>query len=215
MATDAYRLEDAETDIATLRGQLDRLSEVLTKNDSTDPPNIPAAGLIHHSVTGFHKYASSDGSLYTTGVQTAHHAGGQTVSSAVQATISGLTLNVGAAAYVYEAWLQIASDANVNNTTGFVSMAGTATLATSPPFRGFVAVLGNAVPVTMKIQTVLGTNTPVSFTLDTVVRQYLVVIRGSFTATVAGTLTVTGAVGANQDGYVTGAQGTLRVWPDV
>src|SRR5258708_28229394 len=66
MAPDAYTLEDAETDIATLRGQVDRLSEVLTKLDSTDPPNTPAAGLIHYSIGGQHKYASSDGGYYNT-----------------------------------------------------------------------------------------------------------------------------------------------------
>src|SRR5229473_1414470 len=66
-AVDPYTLEDAERDIATLRGQADRLSEVLTKNDSTDPPNTPAAGLIHYSSAGQHKYASADGNGYNTG----------------------------------------------------------------------------------------------------------------------------------------------------
>lgn len=67
LIADPYTLEDAERDIGTLRGQADRLSEVLTKNDSTDVPNTPAAGLIHYSLAGQHKYASSDGSSYGTG----------------------------------------------------------------------------------------------------------------------------------------------------
>src|SRR5260370_20446649 len=68
MATiDPYSLEDAERDIAALRGQVDRLTEVLTKNDSTDPPTNPAAGLIHYSLGGHHKYASSDGTDYNSG----------------------------------------------------------------------------------------------------------------------------------------------------
>src|SRR5258707_12753711 len=81
MATDAYTLEDAETDIAPLRGQVDRLSEVLTKLDSTDPPNTPAAGLIHYSIGGQHKYASSDRGYYNTRRATAYSTAGQGGSS--------------------------------------------------------------------------------------------------------------------------------------
>src|SRR5258708_538881 len=99
MATDAYTLEAAETDIATLRGQVDRLSEVLTKLDSTDPPNTPAAGLIHYSIGGQHKYASSDGGYYNTGRATVYSTADQVVSSNTDVTLTSLTAVVAAGAY--------------------------------------------------------------------------------------------------------------------
>ena len=99
MATDAYRLEDVELDVATLRGQVDRLSEVLTKLDSTDPPNTPAAGVIHYSTGGQHKYASSDGGTYNTGWARARTTTDQTVNFTTDQVITGtvaLSLPVGA-----------------------------------------------------------------------------------------------------------------------
>ncbi len=89
----------AETDVANLRALQDRQSEVITKNDSTDPPNTPAAGIIHHSTAGQHKYASSDGGLYATGMS---HLFGtaipQSIVTAVgsYANISGLSCPVAA-----------------------------------------------------------------------------------------------------------------------
>jgi len=102
IATDIYPLEDAETHVATLRGQVDRLSEVITKNDSTDPPNSPAAGLIHFSASGQHKYASSDGGYYNTGWARARTTTDQTVSFTTDQVITGtvaLSLPVAAIEY--------------------------------------------------------------------------------------------------------------------
>jgi hypothetical protein len=82
-----YTLEQAETDIASLRGLVDRMSEVITKNDSTDSPTIPAAGIIHHSTAGQHKYASSDGSLYNTGRLHILVNASQTISSTTPAIV--------------------------------------------------------------------------------------------------------------------------------
>jgi hypothetical protein len=99
---DPYTLEDAERDIATLRGQVDRLTEVLTKNDSTDPPTNPAAGLIHYSLGGQHKYASADGSGYNTGRQSLFTAGTQNITSTSSVNITGLTCPVGIGTYRIE-----------------------------------------------------------------------------------------------------------------
>jgi hypothetical protein len=98
-AIEPYSLEQVELDLADLRGQVDRLSEVLTKLDSTDAPNIPAAGIIHHSMTGQHKYASSDGNYYNTGRQTLFTTGTQTIGSLTGVNITGLTCPVAAVTY--------------------------------------------------------------------------------------------------------------------
>ena len=99
MPIDPYTLEQAETDIAYLRELVDRTSEVITKNDATDPPVIPAAGLIHHSFGGHHKYASADANYYNTGRLTVFSAADQTVNSAPDITLTGLTAGVAAGTY--------------------------------------------------------------------------------------------------------------------
>ena len=47
-----YAIEDAEADIAALRGQADRLSEILALSDSTDAPGTPASGYYLFSLSG-------------------------------------------------------------------------------------------------------------------------------------------------------------------
>jgi hypothetical protein len=91
-AIEPYSLEQVELDLATLRGNVDRLSEVLTKLDSTDPPNTPAAGIIHYSIGGQHKYASADGNTYNTGRVTQIAGGTTLINSLSQITIAGLSV---------------------------------------------------------------------------------------------------------------------------
>ena len=86
MPVETYTLEQAEDDIAVLRGQSDRMSEVITKNDSTDPPNGPAAGIIHYSAGGHHKYASADTGFYNTGHVFLRTTANQTINSTSQVT---------------------------------------------------------------------------------------------------------------------------------
>src|SRR5258708_15287550 len=102
MAGEPYGLEQAETDVANLRALADRQSEVITKNDSTDPPNTPAAGLIHHSIAGSHKYASADGNGYTTGHLMLRYAGGgQVINSTSAVTPAGMSCPVAAGKTYY------------------------------------------------------------------------------------------------------------------
>ena len=126
-ATDPYTLEDAERDIATLRGQVDRLTEVLTKNDSTNPPTNPAAGLIHYSLAGHHKYASADGSDFNTGRLTLSNTAPQTINPAAVTPITGLTCPVAAnTTYEFDGILRIKQGAaNVNQNIGFTGPAAT------------------------------------------------------------------------------------------
>jgi hypothetical protein len=208
MALTPYTLSQAEQDIGTLRGQIDILDEFIQMIDATFVPN-PTGGAGLYSSSGFSKYASTDGSSYTNGVQTAHSSNnGQVVNSATPVDIGGMTLNVGAGNYVYESWLQITGDTSTY--LGYLYMGGTATFSS---FRGFVQTIGNGQPTTLKVQTTAGTNTNINFTVANAV-QYLNVIRGNFTTTVAGTFKLSGATSGG-DGFTVGNNGTLRVWPDV
>src|SRR5260370_30150293 len=127
MATiDPYSLEDAERDIAALRGQVDRLTEVLTKNDSTDPPTNPAAGLIHYSLGGHHKYASSDGTDYNSGRLTLLNTNPpQTINVTADTVINGLQATVSAnVTYAFRGILRLKQGGvNTNQTLGFTGPA--------------------------------------------------------------------------------------------
>jgi hypothetical protein len=87
MATVPYSLEQAETDIASLRGLVDRMSEVLTQSDSTDPPVAPAGGIQGYSFAGEQKYADSAGQAWNTGHCTRQITANQTISSATDVVI--------------------------------------------------------------------------------------------------------------------------------
>ena len=125
-AIDPYSLEDAERDIAALRGQVDRLTEVLTKNDSTDPPANPAAGLIHYSLGGHHKYASSDGTDYNSGRLTLLNTSPpQTISVTTDTVINGLQAPVAAGVtYAFRGILRLKQGGvNTNQKMGFTGPA--------------------------------------------------------------------------------------------
>lgn len=209
MATVPYTLEQARIDVAALRGQVDLLSEALTQNDGAITPNTPAAtAYTTYATSGYNKYVSgNDASPYATGVQTADGgAGGQNFTTTTPTPLTGLTCNLGVAAYTYEAWVQIAG---TGNTTGNCYMGGT---ATASDFRCFGMIIGNAVATTFKVQTALGTGTPLSFGIANGT-QYIIVLRGHIVTTVAGTLIVYGYSTAT--GWTTGDDCKLRVWPDV
>lgn len=90
MVATPYSLEQASADIAALRGQVDRLTEVVTFNDSVSPgPNNPAAGAILYSLGGGVKYASPDANDYNVGRLTLG-AGALTLTGSLT-TIPGLT----------------------------------------------------------------------------------------------------------------------------
>jgi hypothetical protein len=99
VATTPYSLEDAETDIATLRGLVDRLTEAVTLTDATDPPTNPATGAILYSLTGDVKYASADGGDYTTGRNSLYTTADQLVTATSGVAITGLTCPVAAGLY--------------------------------------------------------------------------------------------------------------------
>lgn len=101
-ANEQYTLEQAEDDIAILRGQVDRLSEILEQFDvaAGQVPNAPVTGYTQYSSTGQQKYLSDDANAYNTGRLTIPGpTGGQLVNSAGFAAVTGMTCPLAAITY--------------------------------------------------------------------------------------------------------------------
>jgi hypothetical protein len=95
-----YALEEAESDIATVTGALDRLGEAVPLADGPIP-NVPAAsGCVLYSAAGNLDYEGFDGNEYSTGRFTAvGPASNQAITSATPANITGLAFAVNAGVY--------------------------------------------------------------------------------------------------------------------
>ena len=84
-----YTLEQAEEDIADLRGQVDQLDEVHTQADGGLVPNTPAAGIVTFSGSSQQKYVSAaDGNAYNTGRMTAIPGSATSLTSSYQTVVS-------------------------------------------------------------------------------------------------------------------------------
>ncbi len=129
MALVPYTLEQAEEDIAVLRGLIDILNEAHAVNDITagQTPNTPTGGYTQFSSAGHQKYVSSDGSSYNTGRQTLINTVPQTINPAGVTPITGLTCLVAAnTTYEFSGILRIKQGAaNVNQNIGFTGPAAT------------------------------------------------------------------------------------------
>ena len=216
MAVEPYSLEQAELDIAFLIGKVDRLDEVLTKNDSTDAPNTPAAGLIHYSFAGQHKYASPDGGFYNTGRSSAAMKGAVTISATGFATVAGggvsLSLAVAAGQYAFRAHLM-----HIDNGAGAAAVA--LYQMVSPAFSSGSAQLtgsANGPLVSVRFDNASGFGTALAAPTVTPASnvRHNVVIEGSAVFTATGTLAVQAAinaVGAAQ--FVIAAGSRLELFP--
>lgn len=88
--TTTYTLEQAEEDIAQLRGQTDVSGEVQTFTDGSVVPNTPAAsGSSVYSAGGQLKYVGFDGNAYSSGRSTVFTAGSQSIVSTSPVVVSG------------------------------------------------------------------------------------------------------------------------------
>jgi hypothetical protein len=186
-AVEPYSLEQVELDLAALRGNVDRLSEVLTKLDSTDAPNIPAAGIIHYSMAGQHKYASSDGNYYNTGRLSLFTTGTKLINSTTPATIDGLSCPVAAGTYRIDGIVQGVQGPN----------AVAAKIQFSGPTVNFndIYIESNAVGNTSVTDSDLTGALPVAHSTPAWIAgtTFYVRFRGILTFTAAGTLAVQGA----------------------
>jgi hypothetical protein len=95
-----YTLEEAEAQIATLTGLVDRLAEAVTLADGP-VPNVPAAsGCVLYSAAGNLDYEGFDGNEYATGRLTLIGPATNTaITSATPVGVSGMTFAVQAGVY--------------------------------------------------------------------------------------------------------------------
>jgi hypothetical protein len=99
VAIEGYTLEQAEAEIAELRGLIDVLTEAHVKGDATDAPDVPAAGLISYSSGGHEKYTSADGTAYNTGRLTLSMPSGLHITSTSDSLLTGMSCAVAAGSY--------------------------------------------------------------------------------------------------------------------
>lgn len=203
MAAVPYTLDAAARDIAALRGQVDRLTEVLTFLDSASPgPNNPAAGSILYSLGGDVKYASPDGNDYNTGQLIAWTTGTQAISSTTPATITGLTAPVGPGTYGFTVILPLSGTAGTNSPQ--VKFTGPA----SSFFQAYSVMWGGSMTGFVTGNIPINTATTVGSALGGG-NNYLIRINGIMTFTATGTF----AVQAAGQSYTLQAGGLLYLNP--
>lgn len=214
-ASASYTLEQAEEDIATLRGLVDTMNEAHTILDGGVIPNItPSSGVTLFSNGGQLEYEGFDANDYDTGRLTLPLTGSsQTISSTSPVTINNMTTPVAAATYHFRAHIMY-----VGNGTG---TTGTADFRiNSPAFTvGGCQLVGtaNGPLVSVRFDNASGFGTslqaPLIQTGNNSLR-YDVVIEGEATFTASGTLSVAAAIdGAGLAQFVIAAGSTFVVWP--
>lgn len=186
MALVPYTLEQAETDIAALRGLIDVLNEAHSVNDITagQVPNAPAAsGHISFSAAGQSKYLGFDGNAYNTGCISLFTTSPTTVNSTSAFTLLSLPV---------EAGLSYRFDGIVRGTQGpnaigqFVRFAGPAASF------GIMYIRSNASANTSVTDSELGTGFPVDHTTPAwgAAVRFWVRFRGVYTFSAGGTFSL-------------------------
>ena len=98
--TTGYTLEEAESDIADLRGIVDRLAEAVPLADGPIPNVAAASGCVLYSAAGNLDFEGFDGNEYATGRLTViGPASDLPVASATPANVAGMTFGVQAGVY--------------------------------------------------------------------------------------------------------------------
>jgi hypothetical protein len=123
VAIEGYTLEQAEAEIAELRGLIDVITEAHTKADATDAPDVPASGLISYSSGGQEKYTSADGNAYTGGQFISIGPASNTAINAAWAVASGIpgfTVPAGGGVYHFHGKFvaQMVAPGSVNENVG-------------------------------------------------------------------------------------------------
>src|SRR6266568_443872 len=95
MPIETYTIEQAEEHIAQLRGQVDKLSEILAQNDGPIPNAPTGSGLAAYSASGQLKYVSTDGSTYNTGCLPLYATSPTPVTSTSAFTLLSCTVGAG------------------------------------------------------------------------------------------------------------------------
>lgn len=191
-APTAYTLQQAEQDIAALRGQVATLTEILQFTNSTQAPNVPTVGPVLYGLAGMMKFLSSaDNQAYNTGRQTVWCTANKTISSTAQSAITGMTINVAPGTYTFHATVAFTATSTGNDT--YLTMGGTATASTF-----FASIDGQAYATGVNpFQTTLGNNTGLNSNTVTNGNNYTTNLYGLIVVSAAGTFVVNGASSAN------------------
>lgn len=199
-----YTLEQAEQEIATLRGQVDKLTEVLTFGDMTSPgPNNPAAGSILYSLGGQAKYASSDGNDYNTGRALLYVTTAQALTSTSMVDIASLTFTPGLATYGFKIRLIY------QNTAGTTALRlGLAGPAASSLKWGVIPMVGNISGVVWE-----STYTNVAGPATGSSNFYVAEIQGVATFTAVSAFTAQGACQGASTGVQIMSGSTMEMFP--
>jgi hypothetical protein len=215
VAIEGYTLEQAEAEIAELRGLIDVITEAHTKADATDAPVVPASGLISYSTGGQENYVSADGNTYYTGRATfpAGPSGFPYSLTTSMTTVPGLSAPLGVGAYRVHAQLLLA----VPVTAGQGQLAFQLTAS-----GGLTAGSGRYACVATNFQNGVGSsdyatlgsqvtgNTPGTAGANQIVR-----IDGYFVVTVAGTINVQAKQGATAAVTIPQYGTYLEIYPAV
>jgi hypothetical protein len=89
-----YTLDQAEQDIATLRGQVDQLSEILKFTDSASDWGPTTTGAWLYSLNGILKFAADDGNNYQGGTFSCQNVTTDAVNSTTPTFPTGFDFNV-------------------------------------------------------------------------------------------------------------------------
>jgi hypothetical protein len=216
-ASASYTLEQAEEDIATLRGLVDTMNEAHSILDGGVVPNItPSSGVTLFSQGGDLHYEGFDGNEYSTGRATFLLTGSsQTISSTSPVVINNMTTPVGAGSYHFRALVMYQGN-------------GTGTTASTPAFRitcpafttggyGMVAAT-NGPLVSVRYDNTSGGGVDLlapQIPSNATTLRYNAVIEGSATFTATGTLSVTARLSGlvSDFQYVIAGGSVLSVFP--
>lgn len=209
-----YTLEQAEEDIATLRGQMALLMEAGTKLDGGTVPNVPpSSGFTTFSSNGQEKYTGADGSTYNTGRSTIVISANQTINSSsnliVGANSTPMSWLVGIGQYMVVGlvnWSQNATTSTAQ-TNGFT---GPATSGCRIANNWQVATQFAQAGINTREASSLGGQSTPAYANGTVVEWYF---SGVFTTTATGTVSIISAAPIAANTFVIGANSFASLFP--
>lgn len=214
-ASASYTLEQAEEDIATLRGLVDTMNEAHSILDGGVVPNItPSSGVTLFSQSGQLEYESFDANEYNTGRITLPLTGSsQTISSTSPVIINNMTTPVAIGTYHFRAHIMY-----VGNGTGATGTADFRIICPAFTVGGYSLVgTANGPLVSVRYDNTSGGG--VNLQAPSMVGgvsnlRFDVVIEGSATFTASGTLAVQGLLdGAGLAQFVIAGGSTFEVFP--